>query len=90
MTGLTQDSGMETDELTSEIHQLQILMKDEEMKMQKYKVKSRGVPENKFSGGFLQTAQTWANAGVVFFLELVSPIQVTHLPPVWDLLLPLA
>ena len=23
-------------------------------------------------------------------LELVSPLQVTHLPPVWDLLLPLA
>ena len=39
------------------------------------------------SGGLLQTAQTWANAGVV---EVVSPLQVTHLPPVWDLLLPLA
>ena len=25
-----------------------------------------------------------------FSLELVSPLQVTHLPPVWDLLLPLA
>ena len=23
-------------------------------------------------------------------LELLSPLQVTHLPPVWDLLLPLA
>ena len=34
--------------------------------------------------GFLQKAQTWANA------EFVSPLQVTHLPPVWDLLLPLA
>jgi len=41
---------METDELTSEIHQLQILMKDEEMKMQKYKVNVLStlyvVPEN--------------------------------------------
>ncbi|KAK2193901.1 hypothetical protein NP493_6g05035 [Ridgeia piscesae] len=36
----TQESGMETDELTSEIHQLQILMKDEEMKMQKYKTEN--------------------------------------------------
>ena len=42
----------------------------------------------RFLGSFLQTAQIWANAGVV--LELVSPLQVTHLPPVWDLLLPLA
>ena len=25
-----------------------------------------------------------------FSLELVSPLQVTHLPPVWDLLVPLA
>ena len=24
------------------------------------------------------------------FLELVSPVQITHLPPLWDLLLPLA
>ena len=39
------------------------------------------------SGSFLQTAQTWANSAVV---ELLSPLQVTHLPPVWDILLPLA
>jgi len=27
---------------------------------------------------------------VVLYLELASPLQVTHLPPVWDLLLPQA
>ena len=43
-----------------------------------------------FLGDYLQTAQTWANAGVVLSVEFVSPLQVTHLPPVWDLLLPLA
>ena len=39
------------------------------------------------SGGYLQIAQTGANAGA---LDLLNPLQVTHLPPVWDLLRPLA
>ena len=42
------------------------------------------------SGGFFQIAQTWANAALCrsySSLELVSPLQVTHLHPVWDRLL---
>ena len=38
---VTQESGMETDDRTSEIHHFQMLMKDEEMKMLKYKVNSQ-------------------------------------------------
>ena len=47
---LTQESGMETDDRTSEIHHFQMLMKDEEMKMLKYKVNLCG-----FSHRFVET-----------------------------------
>ena len=53
--------------------------------------------DSDFLVSILQTAHLWANTGVVFrelsFSRLecgVHDCQVTHLPPVWDILLPLA